>query len=311
MRKFPRNALGLAPALLLACAHARPPAHDAMVKRGDCKELLRWADAARAAKDEELAAELAAACPQDRLAALVDASSPADGLLWCGRAAAAGQKGCDPARAAELAAQLHPQLRLGPSDEATALDPLLGAALDQLGKDLNLSWDAAQPDVIVGKLNVTLDHATSATSATVPDAKGGKVRVPATQHRFVARAEAQVELGGKTRTLRALEEARDTTWEAVTRQAVAARFEPSVPAPEELKRRAALAWLRALSKALAASPPEGVEVRDERTCVAYGLSLNLSSGDAGAAARGAGEPAKVAACEKLLGEPAGAGIPVP
>jgi hypothetical protein len=39
--------------------------------------------------------------------------------------------------------------------------------------------------------------------------------------------------------------------------------------------------------------------------------LNLAAGDSSAASSGAGDPAKVAACEKLLGEPAGAGIPVP
>jgi hypothetical protein len=67
----------------------------------------------------------------------------------------------------------------------------------------------------------------------------------------------------------------------------------------------------AVAKALAASLPEAVDVSDDKGCVAYGLSLNLTSGDPAAAASGAGEPAKVAICEKLLGEPAGAGILVP
>jgi len=78
-----------------------------------------------------------------------------------------------------------------------------------------------------------------------------------------------------------------------------------------MKRRVAVAWFRALAKTLAAAPPEAVDVTDDKGCVAYGLSLNLASGDPGAAAKGAGDPAKIAACEKLLGEPAGAGIPVP
>jgi hypothetical protein len=311
MRRFPRTALAFAPALLLACAHVRLPAHEAMRKRSDCAELLRAADAARAQKEPEMAAELAAACPQDQLLALADSAPPAEALLWCGRASAAGRKGCDAQRVSEWAARLRPHLKIGPPDESTQPHPLLAAALEQAGKDLNLSWDAANPDVIVGKLSISLDHVTGSTTAVVSDAKGGKVRLPATQHRFVARAEAQVELGGKTRTLRAVEEARDTTWEAAPRLAVAAKFEPSVPPPEELKKRAALAWLRALAKALAASPPEGLAIKDEKSCVAYGLSLNLSSGDPGAAASGAGEPAKVAACEQILGEPAGAGIPVP
>src|SRR5258706_9436529 len=295
----------------LACTHARTPEQDAMIKRADCSELLLATEAARAARQPELAAELGAACPQDKLFDLVAKAPPEQALLWCGRAAAAQQKGCEPARVAELAAKLRPALTLGPSDASTPLDPLLGAALEQMGKDLNLSWNPNDPDVIVGKLSVTLDHATTTTTTLAADAKGKKVRVPATQHRFLAKAEAQVELGSKTRTLRAQDEARDLTWEAAPRQAVAARFEPNVPPPDEMKKRAALAWLSALAKALAANPPEGVNVTDARGCVAYGLSLNLNSGDSSAAARGLGDPSKVAACEKLLGEPAGAGIPVP
>ena len=92
---------------------------------------------------------------------------------------------------------------------------------------------------------------------------------------------------------------------------MAAKSDLQVPPEAELKRRAALGWVKALAKALAAAPPEAVDVTDARGCVAYGLSLNLLSGDPMAAANGLGDPAKVAACEKLLGEPAGAGIPVP
>jgi len=283
-----------------------------MIQRGDCAELLRAADAARAKGNVGLAGELADACPADKLAALVDGSEPAEALLWCGRARAAQpEKGCDPKRVSELAAKLNPRLTLGPSDPAAPPDPLLGYALDQLGKELNLGWDAENPDVIVGKLNVMVDHATSSILATVTDAKGRKQRVPAVQHRLVARAEGQVELTGKTRTLRTSEEVRDMTWDAAPKLAVPAKFEPQVPSTDELKRRAALAWLRALAKALAAAPPENIDVSDVKGCVAYGLSLNLNSGDAGAAASGAGHPAKLAACENLLGEPAGAGIPVP
>jgi hypothetical protein len=311
MRWILRTAVALSPALLLACAHARTPAQEAMIRRGDCAELLMAADAARASQQLELAAALATGCSADKLSELVDKSAPEQGLLWCGRAAAAVAKGCEPLRIDELASRLYPHLTLGPPDGSTPLDPLLGAALDQIGKDLNLSWNAQEPDVIVGTLTVAVDHATSSTTAGVADAKGRQVRVPATLHRFVAKAEAQVELGTKTRTLRAQDEARDTTWEASPRLAVAARFEPNVPPEAELKKRAAVAWLRALAKALAANPPEGVDVNDGKGCVAYGLSLNLNSGDPAAAAHGVGEPAKIAACEKLLGEPAGAGIPVP
>jgi hypothetical protein len=281
------------------------------MQRGDCPGLLRAADAARAQGEPDLAVELAAACAPDRLNALVAAEPPAQALLWCGRAAAAWQNGCDAALIARLAARLSPHLSIGPPDDVTAPDPRLAAALEQVGPELNLSWSSHDPDVIVGTLAITLDHVTASTSTTVTTAKGGKQRVPATQHRFVARAEAQVGLAGKTRVVRALEEARDLTWDAAPQNAVEAKFEPRVPAAEELKQRAARAWLRNLAKALAASPPEAVDVNDDKGCVAYGLSLNLASGDPGAAANGAGNPAKIAACEKLLGEPAGAGIPVP
>ena len=296
--------------LLLACAHRPTPEHRALIQRGDCAELLRAADAARAARENNLAAELAGACAPDRLSALVESSAPAQALLWCGRAAAAQQKGCDPKQVSHLAARLHPRLTIGPPDETMQLDPQLGAALDQLGSELNLSWSPQDPDVIIGKLVISFEHVTTNTSTTVEDSKGGKLRIPAVQHRFVARAEAQVGMSGKTRVVRTVEEARDLTWDA-PEKTVAAKFEPQVPPAEELKKRAALSWLRALAKALAASPPEAVDVTDDKGCVAYGLSLNLSSGDPGAAANGLGDSAKVATCEKLLGAPAGAGIPVP
>jgi hypothetical protein len=298
-------------ALLLACAHVRTPEQKAMVKRGDCAELLRAADAARADGDGGLAAELAAACPQDRLLTLIDAASPAQALLWCGRATAAQHKGCGGQRVIDLTGKLGPHLTLGPPDEAAEPDPMLAAALEQLGKELNLEWEAEDPDVIVGKLTVTLDHLTFPTVATVADAKGGKQRVPATQHRFVARVEAQVELADKTRTLHATEEERDNTWEAAPRLSVAAKFEPSVPSSDDLKKRAVVAWLRVLARALAAEPPEDVDVEDDKGCVAYGLALNIAAGNPLAAAQGLGDPDKVSACEKLLGEPPGAGIPVP
>src|SRR6185436_10456657 len=87
----------------------------------------------------------------------------------------------------------------------------------------------------------------------------------------------QVGLAGKTRTVRAQEEVRDFTWDALPQKAVAAKFEPTTPGSEELQKRAVLAWVRNLAKALAASPPEAVDVSDEKGCVAYGLSLNLTS----------------------------------
>jgi hypothetical protein len=297
---------------LCACAHKLTPEQEAAVKRGDCAELLRAADAARAQEQGSVAEELVKGCGQSKLTALVSASGPADALLWCGRAKAAHAEAfCDAATVAQAAAQLHPKLTVGPPDRDSPIEPSLAQALKELGPDYNLAWDADDPDVIVGRLGIAIEHATNTATAVVADAKGVKQRVPATQHRFVARAEGQVELAGKTRVLRASEEARDLTWPASPRLAVAAKLEPDVPAEAELKRRAALAWVRALVKALAAAPPEGVDVSDRNGCVAYGLSLNLVSGDPFAAANGLGDPAKVGPCEKMLDEPQGAGIPVP
>jgi hypothetical protein len=284
-----------------------------MLRRADCAELLRAADAARAQGRGGLASTLAGACPQEKLNALVaSAPDPAQAMLWCGRARAAwGASTCDAAAVASLAGQLRPRLTIGPPEPGMSADPSLAAALAERGPAYNLGWDADDPDVIVGRLLITVDHATNSVVAQVPDTKGVKQGVPAVQHRFIARVQGDVELAGKTRTLRAAEEARDVTWAAAPGISVAAKFDPQVPAEAELKRRAALAWVKALAKALADAPPEAVDVSDARSCVAYGLSLNLLSGDPLAAANGLGDPAKVAACEKLLDEPAGAGIPVP
>jgi len=283
------------------------------VRRGDCAELLRAADAARVQERGGLASSLANACPQKQLDALVaSAPDPAQAMLWCGRARAAwSSSACDAATVASLASQLRPRLTVGPPDPGLSADPSLAAALSELGPAYNLAWDADDPDVIIGRLLIAIEHATSTTLAVVPDAKGQNQRVPAVQHRFIARAQGEVELAGRTRVLRASEEARDLTWDAAPKAAVAAKPDPLVPSEAELKKRAALAWVKALAKALAAAPPEAVDVTDARGCVAYGLSLNLVSGDPLAAANGLGDPTKIGACEKLLDEPAGAGIPVP
>lgn len=294
-----------------ACAHGRSPEERGLIAGKDCNQLLRAADQARAGGDADAASDLAGACPKDRLLALVASKTPAEGLLLCGRSAAADHKACDARTLEDLKSRLQPHLTLGPSDEEVAMDPLIALALDVLGKELNISWNASDPDVIVGKLQVSIEHAKSNTVATVSDAEGNQKHVPAIQHRFVAKAAAQVELGDKTRVLRAQDEARDVTWETPAHLAVPAKPEPQVPDEHELKKRAAIAWLRSLGKALAATPPETVDLDDERGCVAYGLALNASAGNDAAAAQGQGDPDRVAACEKLLGEPPGAGIPVP
>jgi hypothetical protein len=300
--------LAILAGVLLACAHKPTPEQQALMKRGDCAELLLAADAARAQGKSDLAADLAGACTPEGLDKLVHQATPAQALLWCGRAAAARHKGCETKQVAQLAGQLRPRISIGPADESMQPDPRLASALQQVGSELNLVWDQADPDVIVGKLEVDFDHVTSNTTTTVEDPKGGNRRVPAVLHRYLARAEAQVGLGGKTQVVRASEEARDLTWEGSVKPAAA---KTSAPPAEEMKQRVVVAWFRALAKTIAAAPPEAVDVTDDKGCVAYGLSLNLASGDPGAAAKGAGDPAKIAACEKLLGEPAGAGIPVP
>lgn len=301
---------------LLACAHAHTPAQSALLQRADCAALLRAADEARAASDPSLARDFALGCSQEKLGALVAASpSPAEALLWCGRARAAlgnqDKPRCEPKQVGELYLALRTPITLGPSDPDSEPDPLLLAALAAVSLETGLSFDKDDPQVYVGVLEVSLDHTTSSTVATVPDDKGKKLRVPATAHRFVARAAAQVELSGKTRTLRASEEARDTTWDALPQLAVAARPVPAVPSEQELKRKSALTLLRLIAGALAATPPESVDATDPRGCVSYGRAVNLSSGDASAASRSLGDPDKIAACERLLGEPAGAGIPSP
>jgi hypothetical protein len=283
-----------------------------MLRRGDCAELLRAADEARARREPSLAKDLADGCPQDRLVDLASRAPPEEGLLLCGRARAAEAKAsCSPQLISQLATRLHPRILVGPPDPSDAGDPLLLQALAELGPAFNLSWNADDPDLVVGRLTVTVERTESGTVATVADDKGNKQRVPATQHRVVARAEAQVELSGKTRTLRATDELRDLTWEAAPRLAVAAKFQAQIPADAEMKKRAVLAWVRALAKAVASAPPEGIDVSDAKGCVAYGLSLNLAAGNPVAAASGVGDPDKVSTCENILGEPAGAGIPVP
>jgi len=310
MRAF---ALSLTAAVCLcACGHHRSPAEEALLRRGDCAELLMAADQARARNERALAKDLADGCPRDRLIELVGRVPPAEGLLLCGRASAAeGKESCSPDLVAQLTANLHPRVTLGPPDPEQAGDPLLLQALAELGPAANLSWNADDPDLVVGRLSVTVEHTQTETVATVTDDKGNKQRVPGTQHRVIARAEAQVELSGKTRTLRATDELRDMTWEAAPRLAVAAKFAPQFPPDTDMKKRAVLAWVRAVAKAVAFAPPEGIDVSDAKGCVAYGLSLNLAAGNPVAAASGAGDHDKVSACENILGEPAGAGIPVP
>ncbi|HWE25990.1 MAG TPA: hypothetical protein VG496_18790 [Myxococcales bacterium] len=296
-----------------ACAHSLTPEQESIVRGGNCAELLRAADAARAEDRGSVASTLASSCSQQALNALVmGAADPAQALLWCGRAKAAqATVSCDTATIAALASQLHPRLTIGPPEPGTMPIPELAAALEELGPKYDLAWRSEDPDVVVGRLVITIEHLTTSIVTSVPDSTGAQQRVAATQHRFVARAEAEVELGGRTRVLRATEEARDVTWPAAPQISVAAKFDPQVPPEAELKKRAALSWMKTLVKALAAAPPEAVDVSDARGCVAYGLSLNLLSGDPAAAANGLGDPAKVNACEKILGEPPGAGIPVP
>ena len=305
----------LAGALAAGCAAARlTPAQEALRVSGDCRGLLLASDGARASGDEGVAKALGTACPEAELDKLVAAATPADGLLWCGRAAAAvghgGKPGCDLKKVAGLKEALRPRLTLGPADSAAPPDPLLLGALQQAGPELNLSF-SDDPDVIVGRLEVKIERQETSAFASVADPAGKRRQVPATNHRVVARAQAQVELQERTRTLRATEEARDATWEAVPKWKIAARPNPEVPPDDELRKRAAAKWLQQLAKALWLALPETVDTDDANGCVAYGLALNAQSGDPEAAAHRRGDQDKIAACERLLGLPAGAGLPVP
>lgn len=307
----------VAGALAAACAGARlTPAQQELASRGDCAALLREADQARVGGRGAVAATLAKACPQTGLSRLVrEASTPAEALLWCGRARAAiGRRGeapaCDVKVITQLRESLRPKLTIGPPDESQAPDPRLEAALLEVRGELNLLWDP-DPDVIVGRLELETEQQDSAALAPVVDKDGKRRKVPGTAHRRVARCTAEVALGGRTRTLRASAEARDVTWAAVPRLGVAAKAVPALPTEAALQQQAAVAFLRVLAKALAVSPPETVDLDDARGCVAYGLALNATSGDPEAAAKGLGEEERVRRCEGILGVPEGAGIPVP
>ena len=301
----------------LACAPGRTPVQQALLASKDCRELLLEADRARAAGDKRFARELSAACPQEGLELLAgkDASAT-EALLWCGRARAAldgraEKPSCSAERVISLSAELKPLLTLGPADPESEPDPLLVAALAEVGKELNLSYDHDDPVVYVGEVKVLLDNTESETLTPAPDAAGKRHQIPATLHRMLARAEAQVELGSKTRTIHATEDARDVTWGAEPRFAIAARFKPQIPPEAELRRRAVVSLVRNIARALRISPPEGVEVTSLESCLTYGVALAVSTGDRTAAANGIGDREKLAACEKILGMPKGAGIPVP
>ena len=77
---------------------------------------------------------------------------------------------------------------------------------------------------------------TTSALPAVTLAKSVQQRVPATQHRFVAGMEAQVGLSGKTRVLRATDEARDVNLDAsAVISAATAKDEARVPPAEDSK----------------------------------------------------------------------------
>jgi hypothetical protein len=287
-----------------------------MRKRGDCAELLHAADAARAAGTQDVAEQLTRGCEQERFLSLVAASPPAEALLWCGRARAAlrgssDKPFCDGTHVAELWLRLRPRITLGPADPEPTPDPGLMAALATSGQQLNFAYDAEDPMVIVGHLAVQVEHQQTSSYSAVLNAARRRHTIPVVQHRFVARAEGQAEIVGRTRTLRAAEEARDATWDPVPRLGIAGKPLPQVPPEDELRKRAAASWLHSLARMLATAPPEGVDTSEPAGCLAYAQALYAASGDPDAAMNGFGDPERVAACERILGMPVGAGIPVP
>jgi len=298
-----------------ACAGVKlSPAQESLRASGDCEKLLLAADAARAQGDKKLGAALLEGCSQESFNKLLEVARPALALLWCGRAQAVlgreGKPGCDFKQVGLLKESLRPKLSLGPPDPSNTPDPTLVATLEAIGPELNLIF-AADPDVIVGKIQITLEEQTTQGFTTVTDPSGHRRQVPSTNHRKVARCQAQVELLSKTRTLRASEETRSTSWDAEPRWKIPAHHETPPLSDDELKKKATESWLRAVAKALWLSPPETVDTDDDRGCVAYGIALNAQSGNPDAAAERRGDTAKIDKCETILGEPKGGGIPVP
>src|SRR5207302_1424437 len=117
--------------------------------------------------------ELAAACPQPGLYKLVDeARTPAEALLWCGRARAALDRAigslCPPERVFALLQTLRPHLTLGPAEPDAPADETLVAALREVGPELNLAWDQQDPHVYVGRVEVHVERSRSDTLAAVP-----------------------------------------------------------------------------------------------------------------------------------------------
>jgi hypothetical protein len=314
---MPRLRLLSLAALLCACATTRTPDQLSLLQRKNCDELLRSADGARAAGDPLFARELASACPQEGLDALVN-SAPTSwkAFLWCGRARAALVEGkqppsCDPEKIRRLTSELRPLLTLGPADPESPPDAPLKDALDEIGPELHLSYDHEDPVVFMGMVRVAIDRSEWQTLAVAAGPDGRRHQIPATLHRVIARAEAQVELGSKTRTVHASEEVRDTTWDPEPRFAIQAHLQPQLEPEQELKRRAVQSLVRTIARSLASNPPESLDIRDAPSCLAYGLAIAVATGDRNAAATGVGDDEKVANCEKLLGLPVGAGIPIP
>jgi len=302
-------------ALSLACSSVKlNPEQTALIAGGDCEKLITEADHARIQGDGNVAKALATACTQDNFALLVDKAAPAQALLWCGRAETAvgreNKPACDFKKVGLLKESLKPKLSLGPPDPANTPDPTLTEALDTVGPELNLIY-AADPDVIIGKIQLTIEEQTTTGFTTVGDPSGHRRQVPSTNHRLVARCQAQVELLAKTRTLRASAESRSVSWEGDTRWKIPPHPAAVPISQDDLKKKAVLAWLRAVAKALWLSPPETVDTDDDRGCVAYGIALNAQSGNPDAAAKGLGDKEKIQKCEPIIGEPSGGGIPVP
>ena len=85
-----------------------------MVRGGDCAQLLRAADEARAHGEPALAKDLADGCSKDGLVSLAAQLPPAEALLLCGRAKAAGAEAtCGRELVVDLAGKLHPRIAIG------------------------------------------------------------------------------------------------------------------------------------------------------------------------------------------------------
>jgi len=256
---------------------------------------------------------MAEACPKEQLSKLLDA-----GLAGAGIAALAAAwpppatPPAMPLRVHDLKTRLAPHLTLGHADEQTSIDPLIALALCDPGQGAQLS------------------PGTGPTRTVVVGQAGGQHRARDQQHGGHRRGRQGQEPAHPRHPAPLRGPRRRNSWSWATRSRtlprpgrgarphlagpypallrLRRRTYPSVPEEGELKKRAAVAWLRLLGTALAVNPPETVDVDDDRGLRRVWPCAQLERGRS--ERRGRRDRATrigSRACEKLLGETAGRG----